>query len=181
MKEQTASHGSSSESRLLVKSTDSYKQLPLERARPSRQHAFCRTGEGYDLARPACHLLNNSQLTVLCTDSGAVQLKRLQLHIWVRSDVTPPKSFLLLWSIGLPHPQIAIQKLRRLEQALEEPAKESIGAVLDPCLLARFSVGKEEHYRLKLAFGLDPRNTGRQRFPGKKSLLRLAHIVLRTE
>lgn len=261
------------------------RQLPLERARPSRQHAFCRTGEGYDLARPACHLLNNSQLTVLCTDSGAVQLKRRDgcapfvtrfeeqyepsgvsfffretsgtlyslggAPLWEEGHfgwqfeggearwtieeenfsaalrLTLPKYEVgARWTVELKgacqgelicylepmmareadyfaHPaysKLFIESkpiengilfsrrpksgkeklalavlwdkkadgldtsrekalgrggLRRLEQALEEPAKESIGAVLDPCLLARFSVGKEEHYQLKLAFGLE--------------------------
>jgi len=47
---------------------------PLERPRPIRQGQFCRAGEGYDLARPACHLLSNGLVSALCTDTGAVGL-----------------------------------------------------------------------------------------------------------
>ncbi len=46
----------------------------MERPKPLRQSQFCRIGEGYDLARPACHLLSNGLLRALCTDSGAVSL-----------------------------------------------------------------------------------------------------------
>ncbi len=46
----------------------------LERPRPLRQSQFCRTGEGFDLVRPACHLLSNGLVCALCTDSGAVSL-----------------------------------------------------------------------------------------------------------
>lgn len=44
--------------------------------------------------------------------------------------------------------------LRRLEQALEEPAGSTAGAVLDPCLLARFPVG-ENRFRLRVALGFE--------------------------
>ncbi|MGI5972246.1 MAG: GH36-type glycosyl hydrolase domain-containing protein [Oscillospiraceae bacterium] len=44
--------------------------------------------------------------------------------------------------------------LRRLEQALESPAGSTAGAVLDPCLLARFPV-EEEHFRLRVALGFE--------------------------
>ena len=44
----------------------------MERPKPLRQSQFCRTGSGYDLARPACHLLSNGLFWALCTDSGAV-------------------------------------------------------------------------------------------------------------
>ncbi|MEA4955956.1 MAG: glucoamylase family protein [Pseudoflavonifractor sp.] len=44
--------------------------------------------------------------------------------------------------------------LRRLEQALETPAGSTEGAVLDPCLLARFPVG-EDHIQLRVALGFE--------------------------
>lgn len=45
-----------------------------DRPRPIRQSQYCREGEGYDLARPACHLLSNGLVSALCTDAGAVSL-----------------------------------------------------------------------------------------------------------
>lgn len=45
-----------------------------DRPRPLRQSQFCRSGEGYDLARPACHILSNGLVSALCTDAGAVEL-----------------------------------------------------------------------------------------------------------
>ncbi len=49
-------------------------QAALERAKPGPQSQFCRTGIGYDLACPACHLLSNGLVSALCTDTGAVRL-----------------------------------------------------------------------------------------------------------
>jgi len=46
----------------------------LERPRPKPQSQQCRTGERYDLARPACHLLSNGLVSVLCTDAGGAAL-----------------------------------------------------------------------------------------------------------
>ena len=47
---------------------------PIERVKPIRQSLLCRTGEGYDLSHPVCHLLSNGLVSALCTDTGAVQL-----------------------------------------------------------------------------------------------------------
>jgi len=46
--------------------------------------------------------------------------------------------------------------LRALGQALERPARETVGAILDPCLLVRFPVrlNKGEHCRFRLALGI---------------------------
>ena len=49
------------------------RQSAPERVRPLRQSQFCRTGEGYDLTRPTCHLLSNGLISALCTDAGAVR------------------------------------------------------------------------------------------------------------
>lgn len=46
--------------------------------------------------------------------------------------------------------------LRRLSQALEEPAKGTFGAVIDPCLLLRFPLSaQEKSHRLRLALGFE--------------------------
>lgn len=46
--------------------------------------------------------------------------------------------------------------LRRLSQALEEPAKGSFGAVVDPCLLVRFPLSEnEKSHRLRFALGFE--------------------------
>ena len=50
------------------------RQGGLDRPRPIRQSQFCRWGEGFDLARPVCHLLSNGLVSALCTDTGAVSL-----------------------------------------------------------------------------------------------------------
>ena len=45
--------------------------------------------------------------------------------------------------------------LRRLEQAMENPPGLTAGAVLDPCLLARFPMEGGGKYRLRLALGFE--------------------------
>lgn len=45
--------------------------------------------------------------------------------------------------------------LRRLEQALDAPAQMRVGAVLDPCLLARFPLGQQRRHSLRLAIGFE--------------------------
>lgn len=49
--------------------------------------------------------------------------------------------------------------LRALEQALKKTSRQTVGAVLDPCLLVRFPVmlQKGEHSRLRLALGVGER------------------------
>lgn len=43
--------------------------------------------------------------------------------------------------------------LRRLEQALDRPAMRSVGAILDPCLLVRFTLKSKGKHQIKLAMG----------------------------
>ena len=256
-----------------------------DRPRPLRQSQFCQSGEGYDLARPACHLLSNGLVTALCTDSGAVELTddrgevpvltRFReryapagVHFFYRSgdgEVIPLTGapFLekgefawsfdgggatwivkhknlsaklrltlprgergALWSLEaegvsggefvcylepvlarradyLAHPaysKLSLESrglergvsftrrpkegerwaalavlwdreeasfdtsrekalgrggLRRLRQALERPAEGRLGAVLDPCLLARFPLGEKSRHTLRLALGFE--------------------------
>lgn len=45
--------------------------------------------------------------------------------------------------------------LRRLEQALKDPAKGSVGAVLDPCLLVRFPLKGKGTHRMDLTLGYE--------------------------
>lgn len=46
-------------------------------------------------------------------------------------------------------------RLRRIEQALEYPSGESVGAVLDPCLMVRFPLRGEKKQSLKIALGFE--------------------------
>ena len=50
------------------------KREGLDRPRPVRQSRFSYSGKGYDLAKPACHILSNGLVSALCTDTGAVSL-----------------------------------------------------------------------------------------------------------
>ncbi len=50
------------------------RQAGLDRPRPVRQSQFCHAGEGYNLAKPACHILSNGLVSALCTDIGTVSL-----------------------------------------------------------------------------------------------------------
>lgn len=45
--------------------------------------------------------------------------------------------------------------LRRMEQALRSPGEGMVGAVLDPCLLIRFPLGKSGKQHLRLALGVE--------------------------
>ncbi len=45
--------------------------------------------------------------------------------------------------------------LRALAQALDRPARQTAGAVIDPCLLVRFPLGERDHWNLKLALSFE--------------------------
>ena len=256
-----------------------------DRPRPLRQSQFCRNGEGYDMANPACHLLSNGVVNALCTDAGAVKLTDdrgatpvltrfreryapagisffyrskdgelvsltgapfleggefgwsfdgggatwtvKQKNLTAKLRLTIPKGERgALWSLEvegtgggellcylepvlareadyLAHPaysklsmesrrlergvsfvrrpregesrvtlvvlwdraEAAIDTsrekalgrggLRRLGQALEQPADETVGAVLDPCLLVRFPLGEKARNTLRVALGFE--------------------------
>lgn len=49
-------------------------EVQPQRQGPARRSQLRRTGEGFGLARPACHLLTNGLVTALCTDAGAAEL-----------------------------------------------------------------------------------------------------------